>query len=385
MLEKLKKTDWFMISILVVFMVLGTFVVHSATSRDSLYSHTDMKNLINYGIGFFVCISAMLMDYRLLVKGALYFYIFGVGLLVAVYLFGADIHGSRSWFELPAGFNFQPAELMKLIVIVAVAAYIGRRNGEQLKLWTDVIPIGFIVFIPFALIIIQPDLGNAIIFIVVLLVMYWIGNIKYLHVLIGLVLIVGFIVLFFYFFQLYYDQLVEYLRANDMNKWVHRLNRIQTFIDPSSATADARYQVDNSMRAIGSGSLFGEGFMKGDSVQKGFIPYPYSDSIFVVIGEEFGFVGSSFLLLLYFLLIYRMIYIAIQCTDRVGSFIIVGIVSMYVFQVFENIGMLIGIMPLTGITLPFVSYGGSSLLINMLSIGLVMSIHVHQEKPNLYG
>jgi rod shape determining protein RodA len=177
---------------------------------------------------------------------------------------------------------------------------------------------------------------------------------------------------------------VDYLEANDMQKWVHRLDRIQTFVDPDSASADAKYQVANSMRAIGSGSLFGEGFKQGDSVQKGFIPYPYSDSVFVVIGEEFGFVGASLLLLMYFLLIYRMIYIAIQVTDRVGSFIIVGIVSMYVFQVFENIGMLIGIMPLTGITLPFVSYGGSSLLINMLSIGLVMSIQVHQEKPNLY-
>ncbi|MDF2669226.1 MAG: cell cycle protein [Paenibacillus sp.] len=384
MLEKLKKTDWFMVAILVVFMVLGTFIVHSATANNPSYANNDTKNLINYGIGFFVCFTAMLLDYRFLIKGALYLYLIGVGLLVAVYLFGADIHGSKSWFELPAGFNFQPAELMKLIVIVALAAFIGRRQGSPLRLFHEVIPIGIIVFIPFALIIIQPDLGNAIIFLVILLVMYWIGNIKYTQVLIGGALIVGMIALFFYLFQLYYSPLVDYLKANDMQKWVHRLDRIQTFVDPDSASADAKYQVANSMRAIGSGSLFGEGFKQGDSVQKGFIPYPYSDSVFVVIGEEFGFVGASLLLLMYFLLIYRMIYIAIQVTDRVGSFIIVGIVSMYVFQVFENIGMLIGIMPLTGITLPFVSYGGSSLLINMLSIGLVMSIQVHQEKPNLY-
>lgn len=385
MLEKLKKTDWFMLFILAVFMVLGTIVVHSATANNSMYANTDVKNLINYGIGFFVCIGAMFLDYRLLVKGALYFYLFGVVLLVAVYMFGEDIHGSKSWFELPYGFNFQPAELMKLIVIVAVAAYIGRRQGEPLRLWMDVIPIGMMVFIPFVLIIIQPDLGNAIIFLVILLVMYWIGNIKYVQVLIGAALIIGVVALFFYLFQQYYSTLVDYLKANDMEKWVHRLDRINTFMDPENASADAKYQVINSIRAIGSGALFGEGFKMGDSVQKGFIPYPYSDSVFVVVGEEFGFIGASLLLLLYFLLIYRMIYIAIQSTDRVGSFIIVGIVSMYVFQVFENIGMLIGIMPLTGITLPFVSYGGSSLLINMLSIGLVMSIHVHQEKPNLYG
>ncbi|MFK7694224.1 FtsW/RodA/SpoVE family cell cycle protein [Paenibacillus sp. HJGM_3] len=385
MLEKLKKTDWFLLFILVVFMVLGTVVVHSATANASGYANTDVKNLINYGIGFVVCVGAMFLDYRLLVKGALYLYLFGIGLLVAVYLVGDELHGSRSWFTLPAGFNFQPAELMKLIVIIALAAYIGRRLGDPLRFWKDVIPIAFFVFVPTALIIIQPDLGNAIIFIVILLVMYWIGNIKYTQVLIGGAIIVGGIALFFYLFQLYYSPMVDYLKANDMDKWVHRLDRINTFMDPESASADAKYQVDNSIRAIGSGSLFGEGFKQGDSVQKGFIPYPYSDSIFVVVGEEFGFIGASLLLLLYFLLIYRMIYIAIQTTDRVGAFIIVGIVSMYVFQVFENIGMLIGIMPLTGITLPFVSYGGSSLLINMLSIGLVMSIHVHQEKPNLYG
>jgi rod shape determining protein RodA len=365
-------------------MILGTFIVHSATANNPGFANMDVKNLINYGIGFLVCFVAMLLDYRLLIKGALYLYLIGIGLLVAVYLFGAEIHGSKSWFELPAGFNFQPAELMKLIIIVALAAFIGRRQGSPLRLFHEVIPIGIFVFIPFVLVIIQPDLGNAIIFIVILLVMYWIGNIKYIQVLIGGAIIVGLIALFFYLFQLYYSPMVDYLRANDMEKWVHRLDRIQTFMDPDNASADAKYQVENSMRAIGSGSLFGEGFKEGDSVQKGFIPYPYSDSVFVVVGEEFGFVGASILLLMYFLLIYRMIYIAIQVTDRVGSFIIVGIVSMYVFQVFENIGMLIGIMPLTGITLPFVSYGGTSLLINMLSIGLVMSIQVHQEKPKLY-
>jgi rod shape determining protein RodA len=232
--------------------------------------------------------------------------------------------------------------------------------------------------------VIQPDLGNAIIFLVILIVLYWIGNIKYTHVLIGSALIAGFIALFFYLFQIYYDPVVQYLKENDKGEWVHRINRIHTFVDPDAASADAKYQVHNSMRAIGSGGLTGEGFLSGDSIQKGFIPLPYSDSIFVVIGEEFGFVGASVLLLLYFLLIYRMIYISIQSQNRTGAFIIIGIVSMYVFQVFENIGMMIGIMPLTGITLPFVSYGGSSVLINMMAIGIVLSIHVHQEQKSLY-
>ena len=384
MLEKLKKIDWFVVVILAVLMAISTVVVHSATVNNPMFKNTDVKNVINYAVGFVVFFAAALFNYRLLVKGAPYLYAFGIALLVAVYLIGSETHQSRSWFELPYGFSFQPAELMKLLVIIAIAAYLERRGGEPLGFWRDIVPIGIIVLVPFVLVVIQPDLGNAIIFLAILIVMYWIGNIKYSHVLIGTALIVGAVVLFFFLFQKYYVPLTDYLEANNMDKWVRRLERIQTFIDPESVSFNAKYQVNNSIRAIGSGGLAGEGYMMGDSVQKGFVPYVYSDSIFVVIGEEFGFVGASSLLLIYYLLIYRMIHIPIQTQDRTGSYIIVGITSMFVFQVFENIGMLIGIMPLTGITLPFVSYGGTSLIINMMSLGLVTSIGIHQPKPSMY-
>lgn len=384
MLDKLKKTDWSIVILMLLFMGISTIVVHSATANDPLFQGTDVRNVINYGIGFVVLFGAMLFDYRLLVKGSWYLYAIGILMLVAVYLFGAEKNSAKSWFILPFGFNFQPAELVKLLTIIAIAAFMNRRGGEPLRFWQEVVPIGLMVALPVGLIVIQPDLGNAIIFLVILIVLYWIGNIKYTHVLIGSALIAGFIALFFYLFQIYYDPVVQYLKENDKGEWVHRINRIHTFVDPDAASADAKYQVHNSMRAIGSGGLTGEGFLSGDSIQKGFIPLPYSDSIFVVIGEEFGFVGASVLLLLYFLLIYRMIYISIQSQNRTGAFIIIGIVSMYVFQVFENIGMMIGIMPLTGITLPFVSYGGSSVLINMMAIGIVLSIHVHQEQKSLY-
>lgn len=384
MLDKLKRTDWSIVVLMVLFMAISTLVVHSATANDPNFQGTDIKNIINYAIGFVVLFATMLFDYRLLIKASWYLYAFGIVLLVAVYLFGVEKNSAKSWFELPFGFNFQPAEFVKLLTIIAIAAFMGRRAGEPLRFWREVVPIGLMVALPVCLIVIQPDLGNAIIYLVVLVVLYWIGNIKYMHVLIGSILIGGCVALFFYLFQLYYDPAIQYLKDNDMGEWVHRVNRIHTFIDPETASADAKYQVHNSMRAIGSGGLTGETYMNGDSIQKGFIPLPYSDSIFVVIGEEFGFVGSSILLLLYFLLIYRMIYISIQSQNRVGACIIIGIVSMYVFQVFENIGMMIGIMPLTGITLPFISYGGSSLLINMMAVGMVLSIHVHQEQKSLY-
>lgn len=377
MLRKVTRIDWPMVLILCLFMGASTAVIYSATYGDVLYENYHIKNLINYALGFAFLIGAAFIDYRLLLKAAPFIYIVGVGLLVAVYFYG-DVHNNaRSWFSLPLGFSFQPAELVKLIIILAIAQFINRHNGEALQLLKDVIPVGIIVFIPFALVLIQPDLGNAIIYLVILLGMFWIGNIKYVHVLLGLVLVIASMIASFYLFNNYHAQIEKYLESKEKGHWVER---IDTFLDPENASADAKYQVNNSIRAIGSGGLTGDKYLHGNSVHNSFIPYPYSDSIFVVVGEEFGFIGSSVLLLLYFLLIYRMILISIQTDHLGGSFIIIGIVSMFVFQIFENIGMLIGIMPLTGITLPFISYGGSSLLINMLSVGIVLSIKVHQEK-----
>jgi rod shape determining protein RodA len=381
MLANIRKVDWSIILILLLFAGISTMVVFSATYGDSQYSNYHIKNLINYALGFLGLIGAAVVNYRILLKSAFYIYIFGIVLLVAVYFYGDVYNSARGWFSLPLGFNFQPAELVKLILIITVARFISRRDGEQLELLRDVIPIGFIVFIPFALVLIQPDLGNAIIYIVILLGMLWIGNVKYVHVLIGTALVALSMVLFFYLFNTYHEPIESYLMQKGKGHWVER---IDTFIDPENASADASYQVNNSIRAIGSGGLTGDKYLQGNSVHNNFIPYAYSDSIFVVIGEEFGFIGSSMLLLLYFLLIYRMILIAIHSKDRSGSFMIIGIVSMFVFQIFENIGMLIGIMPLTGITLPFVSYGGSSLLINMISIGIVLSIQVHEEPTPEY-
>jgi rod shape determining protein RodA len=384
LLTKFKKIDWPIVIILFSFMVISTLIVYSATVSDTLLGSRSMhiKNLLNYAFGFFVLIGALLFDYRILLKGAYYIYGVGITLLITVYFFGIEIHGSKSWFELPiGGFNFQPAELMKLIIIITVAYFISKREGDTLQVVQDVVPMGIIVFVPFVLVLIQPDLGNAIIYFVIFVGMLWIGNVKYMHALIGLAIIGICMGLFLYFYQTYHDSIYAYLLEKGSSHWVER---IDTFLEPENADPNAIYQVRNSIRAIGSGQLFGDSFLNGNSVHNNFIPYTYSDSIFVVIGEEFGFLGSSLLLLLYFLFIYRMILISIQTENLAGSYIIIGIVSMYVFQVFQNIGMLMGIMPLTGITLPFISYGGSSLIINMLSIGIVLSVKIHQEKTSTY-
>jgi rod shape determining protein RodA len=376
LLAKLKQIDVPIVVLLVLFMIISTILVHSATIDDPRITITIQKNIVIYAIGLIGFIMATLFDFRLLLKSALYLYGFGIVLLVAVYLFGTEIHGARGWFELPGNLNFQPAELMKLILIIAIAAWMMRRNGERLEFTRDVIPIGIIVIVPFVLVLIQPDLGNAIIYLVILLGMFWIGNIKYNQVLIGLGLVVGGLFLFFYLYSHNHDAIQTALSSHGFGHWV---KRIDTFLDPSAVSRDAKFQVENSIRAIGSGGLTGEGYLEGTSIHSNFIPFAYSDSIFVVVGEEFGFRGAALLLLMYFLLIYRMILISIQSAHLSGSYMVVGIVSMFVFQIFENVGMLLGIMPLTGITLPFISYGGTSLLINLLCLGMVMSVRLHQD------
>jgi rod shape determining protein RodA len=381
LLQKFKRIDLLIVAILLAFMVISALLVYSATLDDPVIEFDLKKTITIYIISILAFVGVTLVDFRILLKISPYFYITGLALLVAVYRYGDTLNGAKSWFKLPGNLLFQPAEFMKLMLIIALAAFMARRQGEPLHFFADVVPIGAIVLVPFILVLIQPDLGNAIIFLVVLVGMLWIGNVKYLHFLIGLLVAVMGLMLFLYLFTHYHEPIQQYLKGQDKGHWVTRMD---TFINPENATKDQKFQVDNSIKAIGSGGLTGESYLKGTSVHRNFIPYAYSDSIFVVLAEEFGFVGSSILLLLYFVLIYRMILISIQCNDKAGAYIIVGVVSMFVFQIFENVGMLLGIMPLTGITLPFISYGGTSLLLNMLSIGVVVSIHVHQEKEPMF-
>lgn len=383
MLEKLKKFDWFIVFLLLLFVVISCFLVYSATVDVTKYGPNFYKRIpVNAAIGFTVFFLVSFIDFRLMIKAAPYGYIVGVGLLAALFVIGTKREGATGWFTLPLIGDFQPAELMKILLIISIAAYAGRRKGERLEFFRDVVPIGLIVFVPFMLVLVQPDLGNAMIFLVILLGMYWISNVKYTHVLIGTAAVVILVGGFIYSFRTYHDQIVEMAGT----KYEHWVERIDTFINPDSVDpAKSGYQYLRSKIAIGSGMLYGDGYLKGNSIHNNFVPVAYTDGIFVVVAEEFGFIGSSALLLLYFILIYRMILISIQSTNLAGSYIIVGIVSMYVFQIFQNIGMFLGLMPLTGITLPFVSYGGTSLLINMLSLGLVMSVKLHQEKESMFG
>jgi rod shape determining protein RodA len=285
---------------------------------------------------------------------------------------GININGSQRWINL--GFiQFQPSELAKVSVILLVAKLLEQRNGDKLLLFKDILPIGLIILLPFFIVLTQPDLGTSIVFVCIFLGMLWIGNVRIFHSIIGLVglvsIIAGITALYFYDFGLF-SKIVK----------PHQLHRIQTFLNPAT-DPNQSWHVLNSIKAVSTGQLLGEGFKHGKFVQAGFIPYDYADSIFVVIGEEFGFAGSTVLILLYFILIYQLIKIAMDCDDLSGTYVVVGVISMFTLQIFENIAMHTGLMPLTGIALPFISYGGSSLMTNMISIGLVLSIKIHGKIP----
>ncbi|WP_239615206.1 FtsW/RodA/SpoVE family cell cycle protein [Cohnella mopanensis] len=376
MLNRLKKMDWMMLTILLMFMGISTLLVRSATYNNPSYANHDLKTLVFYGIGFGVIILATLVDYRLILKTWYVWYGLGIVLLMLIFVFVQKKNGAQSWFEF-GDVSFQPAEVMKLFLIIAVAAIMGRRQGDSLRMRTDVMVVAAVAFVPFLLVMMQPDLGNAMIYVFIVLGMLWIGNVRYSYVTIGLIVVVGGTLLFVTLFTSYNSEIQSYLESKKLGHWYERIN---TYIHPEEASKDASQQSRYAQIAIGSGGLSGDGYLQGESKNRKFIPYTYSDSIFVVIGEEFGFQGAAVLLLLYFLFIYRMILIAYQCYDLRGSFIIIGIATMMVFQIFQNIGMMIGIMPITGITLPFISYGGTSLLLNMMCIGLVFSIRAHQDK-----
>ncbi|WP_282938382.1 FtsW/RodA/SpoVE family cell cycle protein [Paenibacillus sp. RC67] len=375
MIRNIKKLDYNVLILLFLFMIISTLLIKSATTYDEQYHNLYIKNMINYGIGFFVLIVTAIWDYRLIVNISYYIYGVALLLLIAVYKLGSEIHGASGWFELPFGFNFQPAELMKIVLILAMVKLLEQKNYDHLRIIRDVVPMALMTFVPFALVLIQPDLGNAIIYLVILFAMLWMGNLKYKHMLLLIMLIAASLTAFVYSYVHYHEPIEQFLLDKKLGHWSER---IDTYLMPDQASDDATYHVKKTITAIGSGQLTGEGFMQGSSKNRGRIPFAYSDSIFAVIGEEFGFIGCSILIALYLILLSKLLFLN-SSGNYTSGFIAVGVSAVMLFQIFENIGMLMGLMPLTGITLPFISYGGTSNIINMFSIGLILSAHIHRD------
>lgn len=326
-------------------------------------------------------------------------YLISLLLLMLVIIIGKKVSGAQSWLSIgPIG--FQPSEIAKVGTILAMAAYLSRQHSN-IESFKDILFSLAIGFIPVALILLEPDMGTSLVFCGVILIMiFWKGisvfglfvvlspgfvavsSLFGTYYFIGAMVIVVALLIFFrqdIFFSgsifalnlgagFFTDMVFHALSP-------HQQNRIKSFIDPGSDPLGAGYNAIQAQVAIGSGGVFGKGFLHGNQTQLQFIPEQWTDFIYCVIGEESGFVGSFIVLVLYFLLIYRVLIIASSTKDEFISLIIIGFLAVYLIHFIINIGMVVGIMPVIGIPLPFVSYGGSSLLVNMIMLAIIGNVY----------
>jgi rod shape determining protein RodA len=303
-----------------------------------------------------------LIDYHRLIDWVHWIYGFCLISLVAVLVVGTKVLGARRWIKLPGGIHFQPSEWVKLVLIVAVTRYFANRVGRELT-WSDIFKAMALVGVPMLLVLKQPDLGTALIYSPILLAGLFLGGIDWkkgsILVLAGL-LVVG----------------VAFTSGKVLKPY--QKARLTSFMNPDADPKGSGYQIRQSLIAVGDGGVFGRGATKGTQTQGDFLPIPYTDFIFAAFAEEHGFIGAVIVLLIYFLILMRLIQNAQTAADLPGTFLVMGVVAVLIFQIAVNVGMVIGLMPVTGIPLPLMSYGGSSVLFSFLALGMVMNVRMNR-------
>jgi len=357
----LKNIDWGVLVCSILLFAIGLIALFSTTKN--LGYEAFKKQLIWFCISIPFLIAATVISYDKIIKFAPFAYGIFVFLLIIV-LFTTPINGARSWFEIRS-FTFQPSEFSKIMTILfmtyALNLLQAKGKKEINKPW-KLLAFLSIAAIPIGLILIEPDIGTATAFIVATIFILFSAGVdkKYIIAVILLVIAAA-------------PVIYSHLPA-------HALARIQVFLNPDSDPRGAGYNIIQSKLAIGSGELFGMGLFQGNQTQLGYLHPKTTDFIFSAIGEELGFVVSATIIILYVVLITRAIFIAKTAKDNIGSYIAIGIAGIYTFHMVENIGMTMGLLPITGIPLPFVSYGGSSLLTNFICIGLLLNISSRRQK-----
>ncbi|MCP3774087.1 rod shape-determining protein RodA [Paenibacillus sp. MZ04-78.2] len=365
LLDKLKKIDRGIVVLMLCLVAAGTVAVYRATAGTKL-DGLHFNGMMYFGVFCIPMLLVTVFNYRLLTgKLAYYLYAFGIGMLAYVHWKGEVVNGAARWLSI-GSVEIQPSEPVKLFTILLAAHLLHKRQGEKLRFVQDLLPVGAVFAIPIVFILKQPDLGTALVFVGIFFGMLWMGNIRlsYMLTAVGAAGVAIGTVLWLYYAD--NELLAKIIKP-------HQMSRIQTFLEPASDPQKS-WHYERALMAIGSGQLNGNAL---DQPQ-GSVPYAYSDSIFAVVGEKYGFLGAAILLMLYLLLVYRMVGIILETKELAGSYLITGMTAMLVFQIYVNIGMHIGLVPLTGISLPFISYGGSSLLTNMVALGLVLNVKIHQ-------
>ena len=358
----LRNLDWWLIFAVLMLMGCGLGLVDSATHSFAISTgkawHVERQSMFMAFTMILVAIS-LAFDYRLLKNYATKLYIFNLILLLAVMLFGHAQLGAQRWIQI-GPISFQPSEFAKVILIVCLASFMDKRI-EWLESFKDYLPVFAYIFVPFILVMKQPDLGTSLTFIAILVGMIFVSGFKYK-----------------WFFRLGI-LCMALLPAFWMILKDYQKNRIRVFLNPELDPYGSGYHVIQSKIAIGSGGLLGKGWLEGTQSQLNFLPENHTDFIFAVAGEEFGFIGCALILILYMIIIWRGIAIAIDADDEFGTLLAVGVTSMFMFHIMGNVGMTIGIMPVTGVPLPFLSYGVSSLTTNLMLVAILLNIKVRKN------
>jgi rod shape determining protein RodA len=351
--------DWVLLVFVLLICVLGVTEIYSTTSGTKFAgAHIKQIYWLLAGLGLMFLVS--LLNYQILLENAHWFYVAAILSLVAVAVLGKKYLGARRWIQLPGGQHFQPSEWVKLVLIVALAKYFSEENDRGASL-ADVIKAGSIAAIPMLLVLRQPDMGTALTYVPLAVMGLFLGGIRFRHAA-AILLVAG----------------VLAPLAWHYGMKPYQRERLTHFLHPDADPKSSGYQLEQSKIAVGSGGIWGKGVLKGTQTQGLFLPESHTDFIFAAWAEEHGFVGALVVLLLYFMVLMRLIHNAQTASDRGGGFVVMGVVAILLFHVLVNAGMVVGFMPVTGIPLPLMSYGGSSLLFMFLALGIIMNIRMRR-------
>lgn len=359
----LRNTEWIILICSIILLIIGLVALYSATGETE--NEEFKKQLIWFLVSIPIIIAIMTIDYNTIAKFSPYFYGLFIILLIAV-LFTKPINGARSWFQIGETLSFQPSEFAKIFVIMLIAKVIvkiQKYNKNDINKIINIFIILAILVVPTVLIILQPDYGTAMAFIVATALILFASGLDKKYIIVALIIIVISLPIIYIYF------LPE-----------HAKTRIQVFLNPESDPRGAGYNIIQSKLAIGAGQLFGMGLLKGNQTQLGFLYPKTTDFIFSVIGEELGFISSGTIIVLYMIMITKSIYVAKTARNDLGSYIAIGISGIFLFHMIENIGMTMGLLPITGVPLPFVSYGGSALVTNFVAISMLLNISGRRQK-----
>ena len=359
-IDKLKAIDYFLIIIVAIIGSISVFSIYSTESGN--FSFYTKNHLTRFLVFFFMFLVLSFVRVSFWYRQAYIFYILGILLLLLVIFFGISASGSKRWINLFI-MNLQPSELMKIAIIVCFARYYHRIQSSDIQSYKYLLQPIILLLIPCYLVITQPDLGTAILIAGSGLAIIWLAglNLKY-FIYSGLILLVSL------------PFVISILKP-------YQKSRILTFFNPDRDPLGAGYQIIQSKIAIGSGGLLGKGFLQGTQSYLEFLPEKHTDFIFTLFSEEFGFVGSMVLILLYALLIYRIIRIGFSSRSFFAKIYCFGFASALFLYIFVNIAMVVGLLPIVGAPLPIMSYGGSSMLSIMLGLGIVMSCKIYSRDP----